>query len=142
MEDAGEEDRIRDFLSDSDLAISKGGLFMFDNIDSFVALSRENTSVGTVALYPFDSDAGSYEFWDKVGQMVGNLTDLQMINISFLPYDDVEDDGDEARMHDWEIISRIMRYLQHKVTVCSSIEDYHPEAEEVEGLAIAIHGLP
>jgi hypothetical protein len=37
---------------------------MFDNIDSFVAMSRENTSVTIVKLYPFDSDAGDYEFWD------------------------------------------------------------------------------
>jgi hypothetical protein len=48
---------------------------MFDNnnIDSFVTLSRDNTSIECVDLHPFDSDAGNYEFWDKVGQIVGNL---------------------------------------------------------------------
>jgi hypothetical protein len=59
---------------------------MFDNIDSFVTLSRENSSVIDVMLYPFDVDAGNYDFWDKAGQIVGNLMELRIVNIFFLPY--------------------------------------------------------
>jgi hypothetical protein len=46
-----EEDRIRDELSDSDLEITKRRSFLFDNIDSFVALSRDNTSVEYVEFF-------------------------------------------------------------------------------------------
>jgi hypothetical protein len=39
-----------------------------------------------VELYPlFDIDAENYEFWDKVGQIVGNLTELETINFHFPP---------------------------------------------------------
>jgi hypothetical protein len=137
MED---EERIRDFLSESYMVISKGGS-LFHDIDSFVALSRRNTSVETVHLYPFDRDERNYEFWDKVGEMVGNLTELQMINISFLPYID-DNGGYEAHVPDWEIITRIMRYLRRTVALCACRDDYDAEAEEVQGLAGAIHGHP
>jgi lipopolysaccharide/colanic/teichoic acid biosynthesis glycosyltransferase len=56
---------------------------MFDNIDSFVAMSRENTSVHVVQLYPFDSDTGNYEFWNKLGELVGNLMQLGTLSIIF-----------------------------------------------------------
>ena len=92
MED--EEESIRDQPKGPFLEISKEDLFMVDNIDSFVALSRDNTSIDSVELFPFDSDPGNYEFWDKVGRMVGNLTELDLINISFLS----DPDGNDATM--------------------------------------------
>ena len=72
MEDEDEEKQIRDELSRDVLVIAKES-FMVDNINSIlfnninyiVALSRDNTSVEFVELYPFDSDAGNYEFWEK-----------------------------------------------------------------------------
>jgi hypothetical protein len=69
MED--KEKQIRDELSRSRgyLEIAKEYPFMFDNIDSFVALSRENTSVKYVDLFPFDSDPGNYEFWVKSSEI-------------------------------------------------------------------------
>jgi hypothetical protein len=84
MED--EEERIRVDLSKSYMEISREDPFMFDNIDSFVALSQEKTSVEDVELYPFYSDTGNYEVWDKVGQMVGNFTELKSIDIHFSHY--------------------------------------------------------
>jgi hypothetical protein len=72
---------------------------MFDNIGSFVAPSRDNASVKRVHLYPFDTNAGNYEFWDKVGQIVGNIRELLTLSIQF--------NGDEARMPHWEILTRI-----------------------------------
>jgi hypothetical protein len=130
--------RIPEYLSESDLEITKGRSFLFDNIDSFVALSRENTCVKEVDLYPFDSDLGNYEVWDKVGQMVGNLTELQTIAIHF----DSDRYGNwENCSPDWEILTRILRYLRRKVALCF-LEDYEPENEEIQGLARAIHGHP
>jgi hypothetical protein len=137
MED--KEMRIRDELSGSCLRITEERSFMFDDIDSFVALSRENTSVKMVALYPFDSNAGNYDFWDKVGQIVGNLTELHMIFINFLPYRR-DDDGDEARRPDWNTLTRILPYVRHKISLSSG--DYDANVEEIQGLARAIHGHP
>jgi hypothetical protein len=71
------EQQVRNELSGEYLEISKGRPFMFDNIDSFVALSRENTSVEYVMLDLLDSAPGNYEFWGKVGQIVGNLSQKQ-----------------------------------------------------------------
>jgi hypothetical protein len=97
-----------------------------------------------VELYPFDSEAGNYEFWDKVGQIVGNLTELKVISINFLPYsgDDGDEDGDDAHMPDWETLSRILPHVRCKVSLRSSTEDYDAEVEDIQGLARAIHGHP
>jgi hypothetical protein len=139
-----DEEDILVELSEDFLEISKSGSYMFDNIDSFVALSRENTSVKEVVLYPFDSDAGDYEFWDKVGQVVGNLMELQTLTIhSFIPYnDDDHYDGDEAGMPNWEIITRALRYLRRKVELWPITENSEGGYEESQGLARAIHGHP
>jgi hypothetical protein len=131
---------IRDTLSGDYLEISKR--VMFENIDSFVALSPDNPSVKSVVLYPFDSAPGSY--WDKVGQIVGNLMELKTITISFLPSTDDEDDddvGDEARIPTWETLGRILPYVQHKVSLYA-YTDHDAEVEEIRGLARAIRGNP
>ena len=93
MED--EEQQIRNVLNVGGcLRITKEGSFMFDNIDSFVALSQDNTSVGMLDLYPFDSAPGNYECWDKVGQIVGYLMELKVINIYLQPFSRDEDNND------------------------------------------------
>jgi hypothetical protein len=142
MED--EELHIQNELSWSYMVIAEEHSLMFDNIDSFVALSRENTSVKQVMLYPFDSNPGNYEFWDKVGQIVGNLMDLQMIRIHFLPStDDDNDDEDEAHMPDWETLNRILPHLQRKIELLFYTGDINDEeVEKIQGLARAIHGHP
>jgi hypothetical protein len=133
-------------LSGSSMEVAKGGPFTFGTIDFFVAMSRDNTSVERVELFPFDSDAGNYEFWDKVGQIVGNLTELQIININFTPYNDgytseVDEDADASP--DWETLTRILRSLRHKVILCSDVDEYGDDyGEEIEGLARVIHGHP
>jgi hypothetical protein len=68
--------------------------------------------------------------------------ELDTINVNCLPYndDDDDDDGDEARIPDWETLTRILRHLRRKVTLCWSREGYDAEAEEIQGLATAIHG--
>jgi hypothetical protein len=145
MED--EENQIRRELSGIDLDITKENAFMFDNVDSFVALSRENTTVKAVHLFPFDSDAENYEYWDKVGQIVGNLMELKTLQIHFLPYYASDDEYDDEEtvvhvIHDWEILTRILPYVRHKISLYSPTEDYDAEVEEIQGLARAIHGHP
>jgi hypothetical protein len=137
MEDG--EQHIRDELSNEHLLLMKGQhpFMTFDNIDSYVALSRGNTSTELVMLYPFDSAPGNYEFWDKVGQMVGNLTELQMIVIKF---NNVFGDG--ARMLDWQTLALILRYLQQKVWLVLPEANIHAEVEDSQGLCRVIHGHP
>jgi hypothetical protein len=140
MEDEVANQNIRYQLSANHLQITKGGSSLFDYIDSFVELSRENTIVKEVTLYPFDSDAGNYEFWDKVGQIVGNLMNVHTLNIHLLPYPDNDDDDDD-RVPDWEILTRILPYLRRKVALDLIPETYDAEVE-IQGLARAIHGHP
>jgi hypothetical protein len=139
MED--KKKHIRNELSRSYMSMAKEGSFMFDNIDSFVALSREKTNVISVGLYPFDNDPGNYEFWDKVGEIMGNLMKLKLITIHFRPYTGGDDDNDDKnRMPDWETLTRVLRYLRRNISLCT--EEYDAEIEDIQGLARAIHGHP
>jgi hypothetical protein len=47
-----------------------------------------------------------------------------MIFINFLPENDDDDDSDEARMPDWEILTRILAVFAEKVYACLSGESY------------------
>jgi hypothetical protein len=90
-----------------------------------------------------DSNPGNYEFWDKVGQIVGNLTKLQTFSIHFVPYPFSESyDDDEANIVDWEILARILRFLRHKVALCACSEEHIAGNDEIQGLARAINGHP
>jgi hypothetical protein len=96
-----------------------------------------------VDLYPFDSDAGNYEFWDKMGQIVGNLTELKAIIINFLPHpDDGDDEEGEARKPDWETLTRILPHIQHKISLHLYDDEDDADVEKIQGLARAIHGHP
>jgi hypothetical protein len=128
-------------LSRGSPKIIRGFWLLFNNIDSFVKLSRENTSIEIVEFYPFDSDAGNYELWDKVGQIVGNCVLLQLIDIHFLPYPD-DDYDSRPDWHTWKTLARILPYVRHQVSLCSSRASYYAEVEEIQGLARAIHGHP
>lgn len=50
---------------------------------------------------------------------MGNLTELHTLHIDFLPSTDGNDDGDEARMSDLEMLTRILLYLRNKVFLSS-----------------------
>jgi hypothetical protein len=141
MED--KEQQIRNELSRDILYLGKNGSFMFDNIDSFVALSRDNTRVTEVVLYPYeyDDEAGNYEFWDKVGEIMGNLMELNVIMIHFLPYNDFFGDGVTIRRPDWEIITRILPFVWREVAL-NQYAYFDVEVEDIQGLARAIHGHP
>jgi hypothetical protein len=140
---APEEVQVRQELSGDFLDMRKEMSCMFDNIDSFLVQSRDNSSVTKVGLFPFDSDPGNYEFWDKVGQIIGNLTELNSIRISFLPHSrHYDDDGVTIRRPDWEIFTRILTHLRQKVTLSYLMDDNYAEVEDIQGLARAIHGHP
>jgi hypothetical protein len=140
-EEAGRS--IQTGLNSEILHLAKKNEFLLQNIDSIVELSRGNTIVKEVELYPFDGNAENYEFWDKVGQIVGNLTKLEMLSIVFHPYIEEDDDSDhDDDDPDWEILARILPYLRRKVELSSSTENYDATVEEIAGLARAIHGHP
>jgi hypothetical protein len=146
MESDGEdeaESSIQTGLDSQILHIAKENEYLLQNIDFFVALSRDNTIVTEVILYPFDSDAGNYEVWDKVGQIVGNLMELKTLQIFLQPLHHFEDgDGDEVHMPDWETLTRILPYLRRKVALIVHTDLFETEGEEMIGLARAIHGHP
>jgi hypothetical protein len=91
-----------------------------------------------VDLYPFGSDSENYEFWEKVGQLVGNLMKLQTFNIHFVQYS--EDDDGNADEPDREILARILRYLRRKVALCVYVnsEEYNVQEKEIRDLARGI----
>jgi hypothetical protein len=93
--------------------------------------------VKEISLYPYDSDAGNYAFWDKVGQIVGSLIELKTLIIHVNPY--IFENEDRP---DWEILNRILPCLRLKVALYVCPEDYYAEVEEIQGLARVIHGHP
>jgi hypothetical protein len=142
-----EEIQIRDELSGEYLEISEEKSFMFDNIDSFLVLSRDNTSVKVLDLYPFDDYSYSLndEVWDKVGQIVGNLTELNRIVIHFLVfyYEDIW--WFERRPSKSSTLTQILPHLRHKVTLSlngKGFVEYTGLAEHIEDLAKVIYGHP
>jgi hypothetical protein len=52
------------------------------HIDYFVSQSQGNQSVETLTLCPYSVDGHDDVFWDKVGQAVGNLQELEVLRIS------------------------------------------------------------
>jgi hypothetical protein len=106
---------------------------IFEEIDSFVELSRGNTSVELVRLFPYDEDAGTYEVWDKVGQGVGNLKSLYRLNIRL--------DNEEGNEPDWEILARILRHVSRAIEL-NIFHGYIAGTEDMRAFATAIQGHP
>jgi hypothetical protein len=102
--------RIRRVLSGDNFFL--GGLEdyfrIFDHVDAFVKLSRDNETVQHVILcLDTDPDAHRYAIWDKVAEGIGNLQALRFITIA-----DVEE---EALARDWNILVCILRRLRRGV---------------------------
>jgi hypothetical protein len=112
-------------------------------IDSFVAMSRENTSVEEVELYPFDGDAGNYEFWDRVGQIVGNFKELRKININVCPINESTWTTPPVALIGRYSLTRILQSLRPKVMLCTDEDEYGEDyGEEIQDLARVIHVHP
>jgi hypothetical protein len=95
---------------------------IFDHVDAFVNLSRNNETVEEVYLLPFDPDDDAsasgthrYAIWDKIAEGIGNLQELREIIIMDATF--VDDEG-ETRVPDWEILACILRRVRRGIQVC------------------------
>jgi hypothetical protein len=80
---------------------------------------------------------------EEVDRKLGNLMEVEMIKINFLPYSvDDNNDGDEVCIPKWEIMTRILTYVQHNISLFLAAEDYDAEVEDIQGIARVIHGNP
>jgi hypothetical protein len=103
---------------------------MLAQVNSFVALSQGNNTIGYVKLFPF-YDVHHYELWvwDKVGQGVGNLKSLQRLTIGV--------DGP-----DWEILARILPHIQNKIELHIVSMRTEGTEDKMRTFARAIQGYP
>jgi hypothetical protein len=101
-------------------------------VDSFVALSQGNDTVGRVRLHPHDIDPGNYELWDKVGQGVGNLKSLSVLSIYL---------NNSLGETDWEILARILPHIKSMIKLQFVNGDIET-TEEMRAFARAIQGHP
>jgi hypothetical protein len=128
-----DKETLRRALCGSDLYldISADTAGIFAQVDSFVAQSQGNDTIGVVHLSPYNVDPGNYELWDKVGQGVGNLRSLGVLCIY----------RNRLVEPDWEILARILPHIQSKIElqfVGGSIE----RTEDMRAFARAIQGHP
>jgi hypothetical protein len=104
-------DSIREVLSGDTIDLYKldDDTGIFDHVDAFVNLSRENKTVEEVTLYlATDPDDDRYAIWDKIAEGIGNLQALLEIIIADKnSVNDVED----PHAPDWEILACILRRL-------------------------------
>jgi hypothetical protein len=135
------EDRlevIRNALCDDRLCLKKSGdhLGIFEYVESFVELSRGNEHVRSLELYPYDEEAGNNELWDKVGQGVGNLKSLRTLSICLKNVvEGVNDEGNVSNP-DWEILARVLRYVNRDIKLDFSYGHGHlPGTEEMRDYA-------
>jgi hypothetical protein len=118
----------KDYLN---LSISTDSTKIFAEIDSFVAQSQGNDTISCVDLHPYNVNQGNYELWDKVGQGVGNLRSLRVLNIW----------PNHLDVPDWQPLARILPYIQNKIALnifAVSIEG----TEEMRAFARVIQGHP
>jgi hypothetical protein len=73
---------------------------------------------------------------------VGNLRELKTLQIHLQPAPTTDEDRNEVRMPDWEILTRILPYLKRKVALLLITDTFGTEGEAMRGLARAIHGRP
>jgi hypothetical protein len=82
-------DSIREVLSGRTIGLDKldDDTGIFDHVDAFVNLSRDNESIEKVDLFSFtdpgDDASGThrYAIWDRIAEGIGNLQELREITI-------------------------------------------------------------
>jgi hypothetical protein len=116
-----------------DLDISNDYARIFAYVDSFVVESEGNDTIGSVSLFPYVGYPRSYALWDKVGQGVGNLKALAVLNIHL--YENLFNEPD------WEILACILSHIQNKIEL-QIIGGDILGAEEMLAFAAAIQGHP
>ena len=119
--------------------------WILDSADCFVSQSRGNKSIKTVSLYLHAFYGQDVEFWDKLGQAIGNLQALEKLCICTRDVSDVRDDDELVPIPHWEILARILRNVRQKITL-TIVPHVFPAiawpAEDVRSFARVIRGHP
>jgi hypothetical protein len=110
-----------------------------DHVDHFVNQCGGSETVEDVLFYPYSLVGKDNEFWDKVGQAIGNLQSLEGLQIRFSRS---ENEDVPSGIPDWEIMASILRHVRQKVRVYFEDDEYMWTTEEVEALTRAIRGHP
>jgi hypothetical protein len=133
-------ERIRQVLSGDNIYLDKleDDTVIFDHVDAFVKLSRDNETVEELLLcLDTDPDAHRYGIWDKIAEGIGNLQALRLITI----VDSRIDEDEYLYVPDWEILACTLRHLRRGIQL-----RMHDDAHNLWGtdalpaFARAIHG--
>jgi hypothetical protein len=116
---------------------------IFDQVDAFVNLSRDNKTVKELLLYPFTYPAHAlyacrYDVWQQIAEGIGNL---QAIGRIVIMDSGAVDDFEEALIPDWLILALILRRLRrgiHLYMQDDGLSSWDPAVLPV--FARAIHG--
>jgi hypothetical protein len=138
---------IRAALSENaiDLDILDDDTGIFDHVDVFVNLSRNNKTVERVDLYLPFTDPGDdasvndrYAIWESIAESIGNLQALSHI-IIMVP---IDEDDEEAFILDWKILACILRRLRRgiELCMCSNAPPLLWRPETLQDFARVIHG--
>jgi hypothetical protein len=88
---------------------------IFDHVDDFVNVSRDNETVQHLILRLTDitdPDAHRYAIWDKIAEGIGNLQALREIVFVDVRSDDGEED---PLAPDWNVLAFILRRLRRGI---------------------------
>ena len=138
-------DRIREVLRGDIIALNKleDNTGIFDHVDVFVNLSRENETVQEVVLWipstDPDNDAPGthrYAIRANIAEGIGNLQALRKITISDYNLMDAES---EVLVPDWEILDCILRRLRRVSSyVCIMMYDYYHGIQKLYQLLLEL----
>jgi hypothetical protein len=109
-------DSIREVISRGTIYLQKrnGEPEIFDHVDAFVNLCREDETVQEVVLFPAvdpgDNASGTQRYTKSKG--IGTLQALRAIVIRDR---NIEDDEEGALFREWEILPRILRRLRRGI---------------------------
>jgi hypothetical protein len=136
--------RIREVLCGDNIYLDKlnDDTGIFEHVDAFVNLSRDNEKVDEICLRLVvdDPDAHRYAKWDKVAEGIGNLQALRTISIvAYYSFDD--DEEEDPLAPDWKILACILRRLRLGIQLCMQDEaSLLWDTDALPAFAGAIHG--
>jgi hypothetical protein len=119
-----------------------------NHIDYFVSQSRENKTVKRVYLYLYSLNGQDDDFWDKVGQAIGNFQELKRLHVYSHKYYHTDDD-EQALIPNWKILARILSHVRQRITFSDISHSPHGvpiiaawRSEDCRSVARAIYGHP
>jgi hypothetical protein len=84
--------------------------WILNHFDRFYIQARLNESITEVRYFGYSGDDQDDEFWDKLGQTIGNLQSLEKFSIS-------RNDERDIPASDFEIQCHILRHVRQKIEV-------------------------